>query len=158
MSLSGRSVLITGGGTGIGAACARRLAAEGMRVAVLGRRKELVERVAGEIGGLAIAGDASSTAHMRSAVELITERFGGLDALIASAGGHGISAALATDDAAWSNARLANLDSAFVAARESLPLLLQRGGSIVFVSSIDALGAAPEVCGYTTLYHPKRRS
>lgn len=153
MSLSGRSVLITGGGTGIGAACARRLAAEGMRVAVLGRRKEFVARVADEIGGLAIAADASSATDMRSAVALITERFGGLDTLIANAGGHGMGAALATDDAAWSDARLANLDSAFVAARESLPSLLKRRGSIVFVASIAALGAGAEVCGYTTFKH-----
>ena len=153
MTLSGRSALITGGGTGIGAACARRLAAEGMRVAVLGRRRELVDRVAAEIGGLAIGADASSTADMRSAVALVMERFGGLDALIANAGGHGISAALATDDAAWRDARLANLDAAFVAARESLPPLLERRGSIVFVASIAALGAGPEVCGYTTFKH-----
>lgn len=153
MSLSGRSVLVTGGGTGIGAACARRLGAEGMRVAVLGRRKEPLERVAGEIGGLAIAADASRTEEMRAAVALIAEQFGGLDALIANAGGHGVSAALETDDTAWRDARLANLDSAFVAAREALPLLLKRRGSIVFVSSIAALGAPPEVCGYTTFKH-----
>ena len=153
MSLSGRSVLITGGGTGIGAACARRLAAEGMRVAVLGRRKEPLDRVAGEIGGVAIAADASRTDDMRAAVALIAERFGGLDALIANAGGHGVSAALETDDAAWRDARVANLDSAFVAAREALPLLLEQRGSIVFVSSIAALGAPPEVCGYTTFKH-----
>lgn len=153
MSLSGRSVLVTGGGTGIGAACARRLAAEGMRVAVLGRRQEPVERVAAEIGGLAIVADASRSEDMRSAVGLIAERFGSLDALIANAGGHGIGAALETGDAAWRDARLANLDSAFVAARESLPSLLRRRGSIVFVSSIAALGAAPEVCGYTTFKH-----
>jgi meso-butanediol dehydrogenase / (S,S)-butanediol dehydrogenase / diacetyl reductase len=146
-------VLITGGGTGIGAACARRLATEGMRVAVLGRRKALLERVADEVGGLAIAADASNSEEMRSAVALITERLGGLDALIANAGGHGISAALETDDAAWRVARLANLDSAFVAARESLPSLLAHRGSIVFVASIAALGAAPEVCGYTTFKH-----
>ena len=153
MSLSGRSVLITGGGTGIGAACARRLAAEGMRVAVLGRRKEPLDRVAGQVGGMAIAADASRTDDMRAAVALIAERFGGLDALIANAGGHGIGAARETDDAAWRDARVANLDSAFVAAREVLPLLLERRGSIVFVSSIAALGAPPEVCGYTTFKH-----
>jgi len=153
LSLSGRSVLITGGGTGIGAACARRLAAAGMRVAVLGRRKEPIERVAAEIGGFAIVADAARSEDMRSAVALIAERFGRLDALIANAGGHGIGAALATDDAAWRDARLANLDSAFVAARESLPSLLEQRGSIVFVSSIAALGAAAEVCGYTTFKH-----
>lgn len=102
---------------------------------------------------MAIAADASRTDDMRAAVALIAERFGGLDALIANAGGHGIGAARETDDAAWRDARVANLDSAFVAAREVLPLLLERRGSIVFVSSIAALGAPPEVCGYTTFKH-----
>ncbi len=124
-----------------------------MRIAVLGRRKEPLDRVAGQVGGMAIAADASRTDDMRAAVALIAERFGGLDALIANAGGHGIGAARETDDAAWRDARVANLDSAFVAAREVLPLLLERRGSIVFVSSIAALGAPPEVCGYTTFKH-----
>jgi NAD(P)-dependent dehydrogenase (short-subunit alcohol dehydrogenase family) len=153
VSLAGRSVLITGGGTGIGAACARRLAAEGMRVAVLGRRREPLDAVAAEIGGLAIAADASRTEEMRSAVALVAERFGGLDALIANAGGHGIRAALRTDDASWREARSGNLDSAFVAARESLPWLQRQQGALVFVSSIAALGAGPETCGYTTFKH-----
>lgn len=153
MSLAGGSVLITGGGTGIGAACARRLAAEGMRVAVLGRRRELLDSVAAEIGGLSIAADASSTEEMQSAVALVAERFGGLDALIANAGGHGISAALGTDDERWREARSGNLDSAFVAARESLPWLLKQRGALVFISSIAALGAGPQTCGYTTFKH-----
>jgi NAD(P)-dependent dehydrogenase (short-subunit alcohol dehydrogenase family) len=153
MSLAGRSVLITGGGTGIGAACARRLAAEGMRVAVLGRRKAPLDVVAAEVGGLAIVADASRTDDMRSAVTRVADRFGGVDALIANAGGHGVSAALQTDDASWRKARSGNLDSAFVAARAALPCLLRRQGTIVFVSSIAALGSGPEVCGYTTFKH-----
>lgn len=153
MSLAGRSVLITGGGTGIGAACAERLAAEGMRVAVLGRRREPVETVAARTGGLAIAADASSTKAMRAAVALVVERFGGLDALIASAGGYGVGAALQTHDDSWREARVANLDSAFVATRECLPWLLKRRGAVVLVSSIAALGAGPEACAYVTFKH-----
>jgi meso-butanediol dehydrogenase / (S,S)-butanediol dehydrogenase / diacetyl reductase len=153
MSLTDRTVLITGGGTGIGAACARRLAAEGMRVAVLGRRQEPLERVAAEIGGLAIAADVSRPEEMRSAVALVLKRFGALDALVANAGGLGAGAALDTGDEAWRAARTANLDAAFVAAREALPAILERRGSIVFVASIAALGAGPEVCGYTAFKH-----
>ena len=51
--MDARVALVSGGGTGIGAATARRLAAAGMQVAVMGRRAEPVEEVAGEIGGLA---------------------------------------------------------------------------------------------------------
>jgi meso-butanediol dehydrogenase / (S,S)-butanediol dehydrogenase / diacetyl reductase len=153
MSLSGKVALITGGGTGIGAACARRFSSEGARVVVVGRRRERIEEIAVEIGGLAIAADASQAREMQAVVATAQERFGRLDILIANAGGHGLGAALETDDTAWALARTANLDTAFVSARESLPALLQRRGSIVLVASIAALAAGPEVCGYTTCKH-----
>ena len=153
MSLCGKVVLVTGGGTGIGAACAARFANEGAQVCVLGRRKELVEKVAADVGGLALIADASHGQEMRAAVQTVTQRFGGIDVLIANAGGHGLSDALHTDDEAWARARQANLDTAFVAAREVLPRLIERRGSIVFIASIAALAAGPEVCGYTTFKH-----
>jgi meso-butanediol dehydrogenase / (S,S)-butanediol dehydrogenase / diacetyl reductase len=153
IDLQRRVVLITGGGTGIGAACARRFALEGAQVAVLGRRRELVFSVAQQVGGLALIADAARTEDMRSAVATVVEQYGGLDVLIANAGGHGIGSATHTDDEAWAHAREANLDTAFIAAREVLPQLTQRRGAIVFVASIAALAAGPEVCGYTTFKH-----
>lgn len=153
MSLKGKVALVTGAGTGIGAACARRFASEGARVAVLGRRRERVEEVAAEIDGAAFVADASQSREMKAVVGTVQERFGRLDILVANAGGHGVSAALDTDDTAWALARTANLDTAFVSARESLPALLQARGCIVFVASIAALAAGPEVCGYTTYKH-----
>jgi meso-butanediol dehydrogenase / (S,S)-butanediol dehydrogenase / diacetyl reductase len=151
--MKGKAVLITGGGTGIGAACAQTFSQAGARVAVMGRRKEAVAEVADRIGGLALAGDAARTEDMRAGVIRVIETFGGLDVLIANAGGHGIGAAAETDDEAWARARVANLDTSFVAAREALSALIQRRGAIVFVASIAALAAGPEVCGYTTFKH-----
>jgi meso-butanediol dehydrogenase/(S,S)-butanediol dehydrogenase/diacetyl reductase len=151
--MKGKVVLITGGGTGIGAACALRCARDGAHVAVLGRRKELVADVAAKIGGLPLVADAACTEDMRAAVSTIVQRFGGLDVLIANAGGHGLASATQTDDDAWARARQANLDTAFIAAREALPSLIERRGAIVFVASIAALAAGPEVCGYTTFKH-----
>jgi meso-butanediol dehydrogenase/(S,S)-butanediol dehydrogenase/diacetyl reductase len=54
MSLRGKVIVVTGGGTGIGAACARRFAQDGAHVCVLGRRKEQLEKVAAEAGGIAL--------------------------------------------------------------------------------------------------------
>jgi NAD(P)-dependent dehydrogenase (short-subunit alcohol dehydrogenase family) len=153
MSLGGKVVLITGGGTGIGAACARRFAAEGARVCVVGRRKELLEEVAAEVGGLAVVADASQAHEVRTAREIVANHFGGIDVLVANAGGHGLGDALNTDDSSWAQARRANLDTAFIAARETLPSLIERRGTIVFIGSIAALAAGPEVCGYTTFKH-----
>lgn len=153
MSLAGKVALVTGGGTGIGAACARRLAAEGAQVAVMGRRRELLERVAADIAGLAIAGDAADAADMRAALETIRARWGGLDILVAAAGSTAEGSALDTSDEAWAQGLRANLTTAFVAARESLPYLLERRGSVVIVSSIAGLAAGTDVCGYTTAKH-----
>lgn len=146
-------VLVTGGGTGIGAACAERFAREGAHVAVLGRRPELLDGVAARVGGLAVVADASNTADMRTAIAAVVRHFGGLDVLVANAGGHGLGAATDTNDVAWARARQANLDTAFVSARESLPALIGRRGCIVFVASIAALAAGQDVCGYTTFKH-----
>lgn len=153
MSLAGRIVLVTGAGTGIGAACAKRFAADGARVAVLGRRRDLIAATAAQIDGLAVVADAAKSDEMRSAVRHVTERFGRIDVLIANAGGHGLGKAHDTSDESWTQARQSNLDTAFVAARETLPALLERRGNIVIVSSIAGLAAGPEVCGYTTFKH-----
>lgn len=151
--MRGKVVLITGGGTGIGAACARRFSREGARVAVLGRRTDLVTQVAAEAGGVSFTANAASSEEMKAAVAAVVHELGGLDILVANAGGHGLGAASDTSDETWRRAREANLDTAFVAAREALPMLIERRGSIVFVASIAALAAGPEVCGYTTFKH-----
>lgn len=154
MNFAGHRVLITGGGTGIGAACARRFAAAGARVAVTGRRKELIDAVAHDVGGLGFAADAASSSEMKAVVETLREKFGGLDTLIHSAGGLGAGDALSVDDAAWRACMHANLDTAFVTARESLPLLIESRGSIVIVSSVAGLEAVPgQMIGYNTAKH-----
>lgn len=153
MKLRGKVALITGGGTGIGEACAHHFAAQGARVAVMGRREALLKRVAAKVGGLAVVGDAARSDEMQAAVASVKQQFGGIDILIACAGGHGLGTALQTDDAAWQHSLDANLNTAFVAARAALPCLIERKGSAVMVASIAALGAGPEVCGYTTTKH-----
>ena len=86
MRLDGKVAIVSGGGTGIGAATARRFATEGAKVVVTGRRPEPIEAVAAEIGGRAVAGDTAENAHVRAAVEAARETFGGLDVVVASAG------------------------------------------------------------------------
>ncbi len=151
--MKGRTVLITGAGSGIGAASARRLSAEGVNLVLVGRRREPLEQVAAETGGLVLVGDAASSADWANFILAIRERFGALDGVIANAGGHGLGSATETSDDDWQAAMRANLDSAFHTARACLPLLTQRRGSLVLMASIAALAAGEGVCGYTTAKH-----
>jgi NAD(P)-dependent dehydrogenase (short-subunit alcohol dehydrogenase family) len=143
-------VLVTGGGTGIGAATARRLAQEGAGVAVMGRRLEPLEAVAAELDGVAAPGDATVAADVERAVTTTVERFGRLDALVANAGGEGGGAAGSVDDPTWQAGLQANLTSCFICARAALPRLSENDGSIVIVSSIAALASGPQMAGYST--------
>lgn len=138
-----RTVLVTGAGSGIGEACARRLAAAGDQLVLVGRRREALERVADGSNALVLAGDAADSATWHGFVEQIRARFGGLDALVCCAGGHGLGTALDSDDAAWEAAMRGNLHSAFHSARACLPLLIERRGSIVLLGSIASLAATP---------------
>jgi meso-butanediol dehydrogenase / (S,S)-butanediol dehydrogenase / diacetyl reductase len=153
MRFANKIALITGGGTGIGAAVARRIHAEGGKAVVMGRRQEPLDRVAGQTGALAVTGDAANADDVRRAIALATTQFGGLDVLIANAGGHGFGTVAETDDATWALATHSNLDTAFVTAREALPMLQQRRGNIVVVSSLAGLFSGPEVAGYVTMKH-----
>lgn len=151
---SGKVAFVTGAGTGIGAAVARRFVEAGGQVALMGRRRDVLERVAGPIGGLVVAGDAADTEAVREAMRRSRERFGGIDVLVANAGGHGVGALLETDDAAWAQATRLNLDTAFVCAREAMPDVVARGGgSIVIVSSLAGHFSGPDVVGYVTMKH-----
>lgn len=151
--MSGRVVVITGAGTGIGAACARRFAEAGDKVVLIGRRREALEQVAAQCGGLVLAGDAADGETWQGFVQRIEAAFGGIDVLVACAGGHGLGAAGETSDQAWRDALRGNLDSAFASARACLPSLLARRGNMVLVGSIASLVAGPGVCGYTVAKH-----
>jgi meso-butanediol dehydrogenase/(S,S)-butanediol dehydrogenase/diacetyl reductase len=148
-----RVALVVGGGTGIGAACARRLAADGYRVAVMGRRPGPVAAIAGEVGGFAIIGDAAETADADRAVSETIEAFGRLDALVPCAGSVEVGTVATMDDDAWSRALDANLFSAVAVSRAALPHLIASHGSIVVVASLAGLYAPVGIAGYSTAKH-----
>lgn len=152
-ALHGRVVMITGGGTGIGAAVAERYISEGATAVIVGRRPEPLQEVAERIGAVPIAADVTDGASARAAVTEVLERFGRLDVLVANAGGHGFSPVGDTDDENWAAAMNVNLNTAFMMAREALPALLDGGGQIVIVSSLAGLFAGPSVAGYTVAKH-----
>jgi NAD(P)-dependent dehydrogenase (short-subunit alcohol dehydrogenase family) len=151
MRLEGKVAIVSGGGTGIGAATARRFAAEGARVVVTGRRPEPIAAISAEIGGLAVAGDTTDDTHVRAAVAAGREAFGGLDLVVASAGGGFFGAAGDVDDQAWQQTLDVNVTGALLLVRAALPSLIERGGgSIVLVSSTAALVSGRGNAAYVT--------
>lgn len=150
---TGKVALITGGGTGIGAAVADRLAREGLRIAVAGRREAPLKEVAARTGAFVVPGDMADSDDARSVVGQVVARFGRLDTVIANAGGHGFSAVGETDDQSWSDSLNANLTTAFKTVRAALPELIRNRGSVVIVSSLAGLFAGPGVAGYTVGKH-----
>lgn len=140
--------LVTGGGSGIGAAVARALARDGYDVCVTGRRADAVERVAREVGGVAVAADVADEAAMREAVATAVTRFGRLDAVVCGAGtGAGGTAAEQTLER-WGRVIATNLTGTFVTCRAALPHLLATRGAIVTVASLAGLRAGPASAAY----------
>lgn len=152
-SFHGKVAFITGGGTGIGAAVARQIAAAGGKVVLMGRRQAPLEAVAGPLGGLVVPGDAADATDVRKALARAREAFGGVDVLVANAGGHGIGTVIDTDDESWALSTRLNLDTAFVCSREVMPELIARKGNIVMLSSLAGHFAGPGVVGYVTMKH-----
>jgi meso-butanediol dehydrogenase / (S,S)-butanediol dehydrogenase / diacetyl reductase len=149
MRLENKVALITGGGTGVGAATARLFAREGAKVVVTGRRPEPIAAVAAEVEGVSVAGDTSDPAHAAEAVAAAVSAFGGLDIVVACAG-LGIEALVGDmDDAQWQHVFDVNLTGPMMMTRAALPVMLERGGgSVVLVSSTNAMAAAPASAAY----------
>ncbi|WP_172329675.1 SDR family oxidoreductase [Mangrovicoccus sp. HB161399] len=147
MQLQGKTAIVTGASSGIGAAAARIFAAEGARVVLGARRGDALEALAQDVraaGGEAawLAGDVRDEAFAAALVRLACTRFGGLDAAFNNAG---ITGALgpvpqmARPD--WEEVLEVNLTAAFLAAKHQIPALLARGGgSLVFTSSFVGQG------------------
>ena len=154
--LDGKVALITGGGTGIGAACARVFAQEGAAVVITGRRKDVLEAVVKDLAkakgrALAVAGSVTDEAHAQSAVAQATRAFGRLDVLVNNAGALAFGKLLhETDEAAWNDMLATNLTGAYRMIKAAVPEMIKAGsGSIVNVSSVVSLVGIPMLAAYS---------
>ena len=150
---AGKAVLITGAGTGIGAATARRMGRMGADVVLVGRRMDPLKAVADQIGGHAFAADAADPDGAAAAVAEAQRLFGRLDIVVSNAGGHGFAALAEVSDADWDAARRANLDTSVMILRAALPALIESQGAICLTASLASRFAAPEGFGYTAMKH-----
>ncbi|MER7518325.1 SDR family oxidoreductase [Streptomyces sp. NPDC126499] len=145
-----RVYLVTGGGTGIGAATARLLGAEGHRVAVSGRRPEPLRLVAEETGALAVPSDIGEPDEVRELVDTVLRVYGRLDGLVLNAGigrGGGVGEVTLED---WEAVMRTNLTGPFHLLRAALPHLLDARGAVVAVASVSALRNGVGNAAYAT--------
>jgi 3-oxoacyl-[acyl-carrier protein] reductase len=137
-----RVAVVTGGGTGIGRAVASALARQGDQVVILGRRAEVLERTAAELGVRWRQADVTRRGDVRAAVEWVVAEVGpAIDVLVNNAGGAGAvpeGASLEEAERVWDEVVGANLKSAFLMAWAALPHLRRPGGRVVNVSSVAA--------------------
>jgi NAD(P)-dependent dehydrogenase (short-subunit alcohol dehydrogenase family) len=135
-ALDGRVGLVTGGGGGIGRAIARRLAREGMKVAVLDRDGEAAQRVAEELGGLAVTADVTAPDEVECAVDAVLARFGKIDVLVNNAGICWTGPALDMPPETLRAMLQVNVEGVFIVSRAVLPhMIARRSGSVVNLAS-----------------------
>lgn len=143
----GPVTLITGGGTGIGAATTRRLLARGHRVAITGRRKERLEEFAAEAGAgaalLTLPGDSADPGAVRAAVEATVGEFGRLDAVVANAGLSTHDTLEDGDPEQWRDMLNVNVLGPAVLIKEALPALKESRGRVVLVGSTAGVKNTP---------------
>ncbi|TQV75735.1 SDR family NAD(P)-dependent oxidoreductase [Denitrobaculum tricleocarpae] len=153
--LAGKHALVTGGGTGVGAAIARRLAAAGAKITLAGRRREPLEATAAEIPGAAmVQADVTDEAAVREMFEAARAAQGPVDILVANAGAAESVALKNTSLDQWERMLSVNLTGSFLCAREALADMLESDqGRVVFVSSTAGLKGYPYVAAYCAAKH-----
>ncbi|MEU6172902.1 SDR family oxidoreductase [Streptantibioticus parmotrematis] len=139
--------LITGGGSGIGAATARLLLEQGHRVVITGRDEQRLKRLAGELGSpeglLTFAGDTADFDVVSGAVRAAVTAFGRLDAIVANAGFATPGTIADGDPAGWREMVLTNVLGPALLIRAALEELKKTRGRIVLVGSVAGLVHTP---------------
>jgi len=152
--LQGRHALITGGGTGIGAAAARHLNGEGAKLSLLGRRLEPLRAVAEGFGGAAIQCDVTDPERVRAAFDDARAANGPIDMLIVNAGIAESAPFHKMSRESWDKIIATNLTAAFDCARAAIGDLLQSdNGRLVFVASVASLRGVPYAAHYAASKH-----
>lgn len=157
--LNGRVAIVTGGGVGIGRGIAQALCAEGVRVAICGRRNqaldetaEIVQRAGGVVMG--VAGDVTCRSDVERVVETVANQWGQIDILVNNAGGSGRTPIDHADDSRWLNILQVNLAGSYLCSKIVLPHMKdQKYGRIINMSSVLGRFGVPGYSAYCTAKH-----
>jgi NAD(P)-dependent dehydrogenase (short-subunit alcohol dehydrogenase family) len=150
--IDGKVAYITGGASGIGAACARVLAREGGRVVITDLDDAAGQALAAELGAAALFlhQDVTEEAAWPGLIASAERHFGRLDIMVANAGIAVFGSALEMSLAEWRRQTAVNLDGVFLSVKHAVPAMRRAGGgSIVLMSSIAGLRGSPNLAGYS---------
>lgn len=152
--LAGRHALITGGGTGIGAAAAAHLSAKGAKLSLLGRRMEPLQAVAESFGGKPIPCDVTDSAEIERAFREARAANGPIDLCIVNAGIAESAPFHKMTRESWDKIIATNLTAAFECSRAAIgDLLKSDNGRLVFVASVASLRGVPYAAHYAASKH-----
>jgi meso-butanediol dehydrogenase / (S,S)-butanediol dehydrogenase / diacetyl reductase len=154
MNLSGKIALVTGGGTGIGAAITKRFVEDGAKVCIAGRRREKLEETAASSpkGSVILCpGDVSNYDDIKRIVAAALKVGGKLDILVNNAAIEAMGSTTELDPDVWRNAIDINLTGPFLLMKEIIPHMIKNGGgSIINISSLGGIRALPGMPAYCT--------
>jgi NAD(P)-dependent dehydrogenase (short-subunit alcohol dehydrogenase family) len=154
MELAGKVTLVTGGGHGLGEGLCTRFAAHGARgVVVVDVDGDAAERMAAEVGGIAVRGDVSDEATLRQAVDVAESEYGRLDVVMSNAGVTGGGSPFGSNQA-WDRVWGVNVMSNVYAARYALPGMLRRGeGYLLCTASSNGITTSTVDMSYAATKH-----
>ena len=154
MKLKGKVALITGAGTGIGAAIAERFVAEGAKICISGRRKELIEKTAASLPAGSVvtcAGDTSKDEDVARMVATVVEFGGRIDVLVNNAAISANGSVADMERRVWRQVIDVNLTGPFMLMQEVIPHMIKAGGgSIINIASVGGLRCLSGMPAYCT--------
>jgi 3-oxoacyl-[acyl-carrier protein] reductase len=154
MRLAGKVAVVTGGGSGFGAAICRRFAGEGAKVVVADRDASGGERTARDIGAAAVfvLADVSRSADARRMIDAAVEHFGRLDILVNNAGLPQVAVPFTeTTEAELDRLFAVNAKAIFLAAQHAVPVMRKQGGGVILNTvSVAAIRPRPNLLAYNS--------
>lgn len=142
-AISGSVVVVTGAGSGLGAATARRFAQDGAQVVVSDLDRAAADRIAGELGAVALPCDVTEEDQVRMLVDHAVERFGRIDTMINNAGAIGARGSIAAIERAdWSRTVSLLLDSVFFGMKHAARHMIGQGQGAILTTASNASVAA----------------